>query len=259
MQSFSTGGFYERDEPEFPEHVAHFDCAFRQDFPFDFGIGVEMEDYYVRLVQCVVARTPGMDFENTHLRQANQSFLRGNCNVFFRTFVLFVRNCYALYSLRDSLTDMLLEEAGFAAAFGAAHDAERAPFNVRQKMIGYFKVVFGKLLFCQLALCVQYFVGMGQVEAFEGIGRLLIRLLGRFSRRRFFTSLWRLRHGNRLFATHLSRVLSVALPLVRRLAHTMVAGPGGKLHLGYQLRFYPSGVFLFFGGQFPRKRRSGLL
>ena len=76
---------------------------------------------------------------------------------------------------------MLLEEAGVAAAVGAADERERAVGDMRQHVRSNGPVVVGELLLGEARFGVEDFVGMG--EADRGVlGRVGLRWLRGFFR-----------------------------------------------------------------------------
>ena len=92
VQALASGGLEKTFEAEALELVADFGGAGGERGPGDGGVGVEVDDEAVGVLEVVVARAPGMDFEDSELGEAGEGFGRGERDVRLDLAGLFVAN-----------------------------------------------------------------------------------------------------------------------------------------------------------------------
>ena len=131
-------------------------------------VGVEVEDEAVGVLEVVVGGTPGVDFEDAHLGEAGEGFGLGvgggDGDVGFGDAGFLVGDVDAGDAGREGVVDVLLEEAGFAGALGAADERERAVDDVREHALGDGEVVVGELALGEVGAGVEDLVGVGEAE-----------------------------------------------------------------------------------------------
>src|ERR1017187_8714991 len=81
VQALTASGLEEALEPQRFELPADFASAVCEGAPGDRGIGIEVEDDEVGALEIVVLRTPGVNFEHSHLGQSSQRLGSGEGNV----------------------------------------------------------------------------------------------------------------------------------------------------------------------------------
>ena len=141
------------------------------------GVGIEVDDDAVGVLEVVVAGAPGMDFEDSDLGEAGEGFGSGEGDVGLDFAGLLVADGNGLDAGRQGVVDVLLEEAGLAGAVGAADERERAVGDVRQHVRGDGPVVVGELLLGEAGFGVEDFVGVGEADGgVLGAGRFVMDL-----------------------------------------------------------------------------------
>src|SRR5262249_23059516 len=96
----------------------------------DAGPGIEIEDESVRGVDAAHTRSPGVDFENSHLGKADQPPLVLHVEILAARLLLL--NHHRPEVLGDAGARMLLEEAGLALPLGTPEQAQGSLDNVRE-------------------------------------------------------------------------------------------------------------------------------
>ena len=170
VEAFASGGLEEAFEAEALELLADFGGAGGECVPGDGGVGVEVDDDAVGVLEIVVARAPGVDFEDSQLGEAGEGFGRGERDVGLDLAGLLVADADRVDAGRQGVVDVLLEEAGMAGAVGAADEGQRASGDVRQHVRGDGPVVVGELLLGEARFGVEDFVGMGEADGRVGGG-----------------------------------------------------------------------------------------
>lgn len=168
VETFAAGGLEEAGEAEFAEARADLGGGGGDGGPGERFVGVEVEDEAVGVLERIVARAPGMDFEDAELRERGESFRRGG---FFAERDVGLDDAGFLVAHIDGAdagwergVDVLLEEAGLGRALGAAHDGERAAGDVRQHARGDGEVVVGERLLGEAGFAVEDFGGVGEAD-----------------------------------------------------------------------------------------------
>jgi len=166
VQAFAAGELEEAFDAEVAEALADFGGGGGDGEPGEIGVGVEIEDEAVGVLEVVVGGTPGMDFEDVHLGEGDDGFGGVEGDVGFGGGGGFVLDVDGLDAGRDPGVDVLLEEAGFAGALRAANEREWAVGDVRKDAVGGDGVVVGELLLGEAGSGVEDFVGMGKCWSF---------------------------------------------------------------------------------------------
>ena len=81
VEALASGGLEEAFEAEALELLADVGGAGGQRLPFDGGVGIEVDDDAVWVLERVVARAPGMDLEDSKLGEAGESLGSGERDV----------------------------------------------------------------------------------------------------------------------------------------------------------------------------------
>src|SRR5271166_7136713 len=125
VHALAASGLEETFEPHRLELPADFGGAVGEGPPGDRGIGIEIEDDEVGALEVAVLRTPGMNFEHSHLGQSGERLRSGECDVRLDLAGLFVGNVDGFHSRRKCAGYVLLKEARMAAAFRTTHQRDR--------------------------------------------------------------------------------------------------------------------------------------
>ncbi len=143
MDAFASGEFEEAFEAGVLEALADLGGGGGDGEPGEVGVGIEIEDEAVGMLEVVVGRAPGMDFEDVHLSERDEGVggVEGDVGLGGRG--SFVLDFDGLDAGREGGGDVLLEEAGLAGAFRAADERERAVGDVGQHAVGNEGVVGG--------------------------------------------------------------------------------------------------------------------
>jgi len=171
VQAFAAGELEKAFDAEVLEALADFGGGCGDGEPGEIGVGIEIEDEAVGVLEVVVGGAPGMDLEDIHLGERDDGVGGVEGDVGFGSGGGFVLDVDGLDAGREVVVDVLLEEAGLAGALWAANEREGAVGDVGEDAVGGDGVVVGELLLGEAGGGVEDLVGMGESCADGEAGR----------------------------------------------------------------------------------------
>ena len=134
------------------------------------------------MLEVVVARAPGMDFEDAKLGEGSEGFgsggLVGEGDVGLDDTGFFIGNGDRADAGGKHGVDVLLEEALLGGALGTANEGERVAGDFREHASGDGVVVVGEGLLGELGFGVEDFGGVGEADGGMGVAGCRLEVAG---------------------------------------------------------------------------------
>ena len=164
VEALAAGCFEEGFEAEGLELRTDVGGAVGERAPGDCGVGVEVDDDAVGVLEVGVGGAPGVDFQDAHLGEGGEGFGGGEGDVGLGLAGFLVGDVDGGDAGREHVVGVLLEEAGPGGAFGAADEGQGAVSDVGQHVGGDGPVILGQLVLGESGVGVEDFFGVGEAD-----------------------------------------------------------------------------------------------
>ena len=251
VQPLAAGGLDEAHEPQLVEPRAHLAGGIDDLPPRRIGVGIDVEHHAVGLLDAILATSPNVDLQHSHLHQSRQA--RRIVHDHVRGRALRFLHFDPAQDVRLGSIRMLLDEAVTPRSRRTPQQHQRASHDVREHERRGQLEVARQIALRDPQLGVEHFSGVRELDAGAAVSTRPARARRRAARRHARAQLAASRHARRTRARsttrsggalrhHFAHRLVLAQSMERRMPQASVSGPAGERHFRDQRGLRPVDV-----------------